>query len=118
MNSVSRPPSWPEWASDGYIRPLFSTRVEWKAKELVRRVRGLTRTPAPTSTFALDPVYRLAASPNPSARAAVLGAAFQSAVEPVQAIDAIFAALALALAAGHRPRSEAPTPQPAETEGV
>lgn len=69
-------------------------------------MRGLTRTPAPTSTFALDPVYRLAASPNPSARAAVLGAAFQSAVEPVQAIDATFAALALALAAGHRPRSE------------
>lgn len=56
--------------------------------------------------FDLDPIYRLAASASPPVWAAVLGAAFHTAVEPVQAIDATFAALALALAAANRPRTE------------
>lgn len=69
-------------------------------------MRRLTRAPAATEGFDLDPVYRLAASPHPPVRAAALGIAFRSAVEPSQAIDATFAALALAIAAGDRPRAE------------
>ncbi len=97
---------YPDWPSNGVIRPLLSTRVERKAKALLSRARPVAVLREPTGAFDLAPVYRLAASPNPPTKATVLDRAFRAAVEPSQAIDATLAALALALASGNRSRSE------------
>lgn len=105
LSPGSGPPSWPDWPQEGYIRTLLSTRVERTAKEFLRRIQP-TPVAEPAAGFDVDPVYRLAASPQPMARAAVLADAFRAAVEPSQAVDVTLAALALAIAAGDRPRAE------------
>ena len=106
VNPDGRPTQGPDWPKGGVIRPLLSTRVERKAKALLSRTRQRAIRRDLTAAFDLSPVYQLAASPNPPARAAALDNAFRTAGQPSQAIDATLAALALAIAAGNRPRSE------------
>jgi hypothetical protein len=79
--------------------------LEWAAKALLQGLRRHDRVSSAPG-FDLDPVYRLAASPHPPAFTGSLRVAFRNAFEPSQAIDASFAALALAIAAQHRPRIE------------
>lgn len=106
MNANVPPPSWPDWPAHGEVPPAPSTRVERKAKELLRRARRVPRGPAPASGFDLERVYRLTGSPRGPAATAAVRDAFRAAVEPAQAIDATFAALAIALAGRDRARGE------------
>lgn len=106
MNPNIRRSSWQEWPRGGSVRPLLSTRVERVAKKAIRRVKGSSPGTSPAQAVDLRDVYRLAASSSPTSRAEVLRRAFREAVEPEQAVDVSFAALALAIAAGDRPRTE------------
>ncbi|MGE3075307.1 MAG: alpha-1,2-fucosyltransferase [Dehalococcoidia bacterium] len=74
--------------------------------KLIRGWRRQHGEAADATTFDLRPVYRLALSQHPRARTDVLRRAFRTAVEPVQALDATFAALALVVAASDRARAE------------
>lgn len=106
MNGPGGSQSWREWPVDGEIRPLLTSRVERKAKALLRRVRRTPRAITPPTDFDLAPVYRRIAAPQGPGPTAALRAAFRAAVQPAQAIDATFAALALAIAGDNRPRAE------------
>ncbi|MEO8541632.1 MAG: hypothetical protein ABI577_17970, partial [bacterium] len=106
VNSNGTPESWPEWPADGRIRPLLITRVERKAKRLLRRLRRQLGGAEPTAVFDLGPVYGHAVSQHPLRPSAALLRAFRTSVEPVQAVDVTFAALAVAIAGGDRPRAE------------
>jgi hypothetical protein len=99
-------PAWPDWPAGGRIRPLLSTRVERVAKAFLGRLRAEPGAPTPPQSVHLDRVYAAVASARPPAATDALRTAFRNAVEPSQAVDASFAALALALAAQHRPRTE------------
>src|SRR6185503_8337130 len=80
--------------------------MEWKVKGIAWRWRRLRHGPTPERTFDLDAVYRVAGREHPDIRPHALGRAFRNAGTPTEAIDASLAALALAVAAGHRPRIE------------
>lgn len=101
-----RDSSPPDWPASGHIGPLLSTRVEWRAKGLVRRVRRLRPAARQERPVGPDAIYQRAAAPDPEVRPYALDRLFRNAVTPAAAIDASFAALALAVAARHRPRTE------------
>jgi hypothetical protein len=84
---------------------LLSTRIERSAKRLVRALRR-SRSSVHARPFDLEAVYRHAVSRHSSHRSAALLGAFRNAVEPAQAVDVTFAALAVAIAGGDRPRAE------------
>ena len=98
---------FPDWPPRGRVKPLLGRRAYWKARRLLRRLlrRGLgrpQRDPAPFK-FDLDAVYRVAAQGERETRPAALGGALRTVSSPVEALDAAFAALAVAIAAQNRP---------------
>jgi hypothetical protein len=95
----------PDWPASGRIRPLLSSRIEWKAKGLARRWRHRFAARR-QQAFDLDAVYQVAGSNRPEIRPGALSRALRSAAAPSEAIDVSFAALALAIAARHRSRIE------------
>jgi hypothetical protein len=105
MTAAVEPSSWPDWPQGGCIRPLLSTRVEWAAKGFARTLRRRSG-PSTLPEFDLEPVYRHAMSRHPAAPCEALRQAFRNAVQRSQQVDATFAALAVAVAAGDRPRTE------------
>lgn len=106
MSAPVSPSAWPDWPAGGRIRPLLSTRVERRAKAFLGRLRAEPGPATAASQVDLGRVYATVASQRPPAATDALRNAFRNAVEPSQAIDASFAALALAIAAQHRPRTE------------
>jgi len=86
------------------VPPLLSTRAERLAKRLLRAARGRHGGSESRRPFDLDRIYALTMAGSLQAAALAVDDAFRCAVEPEQAIDITFAALALALARRDNPR--------------
>jgi hypothetical protein len=83
----------------------LSTRIERRLKAWRERRNG-HHTTQPPAIFDLEPIYRALARPDPSPQVAPIRAAFRLASSSAEDIDATVAALAAAVATGHRPRAE------------
>ncbi len=106
-NPLNRfPPESPagDWPTSGHVQPILSSRVERSAKALREKWRAQGR--AVRKADDLELAYEEARSANPRVKAPALGRAFRNATSPGAALDATFAALAVATAAGQRPRLE------------